>query len=34
MSGEVSLVHDDGSVTLRLRGYDLPITTRGEYFSP
>ena len=33
MAGEVSLVHEDGSVTLRLRGYDLPVTTRPEFLT-
>ncbi|WP_287364049.1 hypothetical protein [Mesorhizobium sp.] len=28
--GEVTLVHDDGTVTVRLHGYDVPVTTRGE----
>ena len=31
MQGEVTMVHDDGSVTVRLRGYDEPITTTGEH---
>jgi hypothetical protein len=30
MTGEVTLVHDDGTVTVRLHGYDVPVTTRGE----
>ncbi|WP_292407169.1 hypothetical protein [Mesorhizobium sp.] len=30
MSGEVTLVHYDGTVTVRLHGYDVPVTTRGE----
>ena len=25
--GEVTMVHDDGSVTVRLHGYGVPITT-------
>ena len=33
ITGEIAIVHDDGSVTLRLRGYDIPITTRGEHVS-
>ena len=31
MQGEVTMVHDDGSVTVRLHGYDVPITTTGEH---
>ena len=31
MTGEVTLVHDDGTVTVRLHGYDVPVTTRGEH---
>ena len=27
MQGEVTMVHDDGSVTVRPRGYDVPIRT-------
>ncbi|WP_292406221.1 hypothetical protein [Mesorhizobium sp.] len=30
MTGEVTLVHDDGTVKVRLHGYDVPVTTRGE----
>ena len=33
MTGEVTLVHDDGTVTVRLHGYDVPVTTRGEDLS-
>ena len=33
MAGEVSLIHDDGTVTLRLRGYDLSIATRPEFLT-
>ena len=33
MTGEVTLVHDDGTVTVRLHGYDVPLTTRGEHLS-
>jgi len=33
MQGEVTRVHDDGEVTIRLIGYDIPITTRGEHLS-
>ena len=31
MQGEVTMVHDDGSVTVRLHGYGVPITTTGEH---
>ena len=31
MQGEVGMVHDDGSVTVWLHGYDEPITTTGEH---
>ena len=27
--GEVTRVNDDGTVTVRLHGYDYPTTTRG-----
>ncbi len=30
MEGEVTAVHEDGTVTVRLHGYSVPITTRGE----
>ena len=33
MQGEVTLVHEDGSVTVRLHGYSVPITTTGEHLS-
>ena len=33
MQGEVAIVHDDGSVTVRLYGYSVPITTAGEHLS-
>jgi hypothetical protein len=33
ISGEVTIIHNDGSVTVRLNGYDFPVTTRTE-FSP
>jgi hypothetical protein len=33
MQGEVTIVHDDGTVTARLHGYDVPVTTRGEHLS-
>ena len=28
MTGEVTIVHDDGTVTVHLHGYDIPLTTR------
>ena len=31
MQGEVTMVHDDGTITVLLHGYDLPITTTGEH---
>ena len=31
MQGEVTMVHDDGSVTVRLQGCGVPITTTGEH---
>ena len=33
MTGEVTRVNDDGSVTLRLNGYDIPVTTRPEFLT-
>ena len=33
MTGEVTIVHDDGTVTVRLHGYDIPLTTRGEHLA-
>ena len=33
MQGEVTLVHDDGTVTVWLHGYGVPITTTGEHLS-
>ena len=33
IQGEVSAIHDDGRVTVRLVGFDYPITTRGEHLS-
>ena len=33
MQGEVTIIHDDGSVTVRLHGYGMPITTSGEHLS-
>ena len=31
VTGEVTLVHGDGTVTVRLHGYDVPLTRRGEH---
>jgi hypothetical protein len=33
MQGEVTRINDDGTVTVRLIGYDYAITTRGEHLS-
>ena len=33
MSGEVVRVNDDGTVTLRLHGYDIPVTTCPEFLT-
>ena len=33
MQGEVTHVHDDGTVTVWLYGYDYPVTTHGEHLS-
>ena len=33
MTGEVTLIHDDGTVTLWLHGYDIPLTVRAEHLS-
>ena len=33
MTGEITRINDDGTVTLRLHGFDYPITTRGEHLS-
>ena len=33
MTGEITHIHDDGRVTVRLMGYDTPLTTRGEHLS-
>jgi hypothetical protein len=34
MTGEVTRLNDDGTVTVRLLGYDVPVTSRGEHSSP
>ena len=33
LSAEVAVIHVDGSVTLRLDGYDYPVTTRAEFLT-
>ena len=33
LTAEISLVHDDGTVTIRPRGFDYPITLRGGHLS-
>ena len=33
MTGEVTIVHGDGSVRLRLHSYDIPVTVRAEHLS-
>ena len=33
LTGEVSIVHDDGKVTIWLKGFDIPITIRAEHLS-
>ncbi len=33
MQGEVTMVHEDGKVTVRLHGFSVPITTTGEHLS-
>ena len=33
MTGEVEIVHDDGKVTVRLKGYDHPMTVRAEHLN-
>lgn len=33
LTGEVSIVHDDGKVTVWLKGYDIPVTIRAEHLS-
>jgi hypothetical protein len=33
MTGEVTRVNDDGTVTVRLHGFEYPITTRGEHLA-
>jgi hypothetical protein len=31
MRGEVARINEDGTVTVRLLRYDIPVTTRGEH---
>ena len=33
LTGEVTMVHDDGTVTINLHGYDYPLTLRAEHLS-
>ena len=33
MQGGVTIVHDDGTVTVQLHGYEVPVTTTGEHLS-
>ena len=33
LTGEVTMVHDDGTVTISLHGYVYPLTLRGEHLS-
>ena len=33
LTAEVSIVHDDGTVTIWLHGYSVPITLRAEHLS-
>ena len=33
MTGEVTYLHDDGRVTVRVHGFDYPITIRAERLS-
>ena len=33
LTAEVSIVHDDGTVTIWLSGYAVPITIRAEHLS-
>jgi hypothetical protein len=32
-TGEVTRIRDDGTFTVRIHGYDVPATTRGEHLS-
>jgi hypothetical protein len=31
--GEVTMVHEDGTVTVRLHGFDYPVTVSAEHLS-
>ena len=31
MQGEITHVHDNGTVTVRLHGFDYPLTVRAEH---
>ena len=33
LQGEVTLVHDDDRVTVRLHGYDVPVAERVEHLN-
>ena len=33
LTGEVVLTHDDGKVTIRVQGYEYPLTIRAEHLS-
>lgn len=33
LTGEVSIVHDDGKVTVWVKGFDYPLTIRAEHLS-
>ncbi len=33
LTGEVTMVHDDGTVTISLHGYVYPLTLRAEHLS-
>ena len=34
MQGEIAHVHDNGTVTVRLHGFDYPLTVRAEHPDP
>ena len=34
LTGEVTMVHDDGTVTISLHGYVYPLTLRGRASEP
>ena len=33
MTGEIAHVHDNGTVTVRVHGFDYPLTMRAEHLS-